>query len=195
MGKEKLEQDGLLWWRVELDREGSIKSCEQVEYASTPGRLVRFVQANAKDLACAAAKAWYAKRLAGYKKNSATRRESRKREGKCIRCSRPKQPERLSALLCVRCCQLAAEAEKLRAQSPRPLKTAAEQHQIFLESMARSRRKRVYANISLVGLLERFDAAGPEAFRAWLVERIEAKAKASNGEDAWSAEPLAEAAE
>jgi hypothetical protein len=177
-----------MWWRVELDKTGAILNCELSAGAHEKQRLVTYIEAETKAEACSGATAWYARRLAGYAKNSKTRREKRTREGKCIRCSQPKEATRMQLLLCLRCKALAAEAEARGAGTPRPARNADEQRQAFLATMERCKRRRAQANVSLVGLLERFDAGGPERFREWLVAEIQRR----SGRDA---EPMAQAAE
>lgn len=76
--------DGLFWWRVEFNADGSIKSLDDVEMAGRDGNLICFVQATTQESAIERGKAWLNRR---WKAKQAAR-------GLCRDCPQPVKPGR-----------------------------------------------------------------------------------------------------
>ncbi len=169
------KQEGLLWWRVELDRDGSIKTCSEIEYASTPERYVRFIQASTRVEACSVAKEWWARRSSRSSACSQARRLELKVAGRCTRC---RERPLCNATHCVRCRDIVNRRNRdLRAGAEREKKALDP-----VEAQARERASHLkfreshperYATLRFVAALKKFDELGPQKFREWLVERIE----------------------
>jgi hypothetical protein len=176
----------MMWWRVEFTGEGGIKSCDQVEATQKGKGRVCFVQASSKAEACDRAKVWHSAILKAKREYNSTRRAKLKAQGVCTACAmRPARPNRKT---CAECGKRLAETSKRtheRSQGkevpflvPAPPTDSKEARARFeasqtafrLKEKAAGRRCSLYAHT----ILAEFDARGPEAFRAWLVEKIEA---------------------
>jgi hypothetical protein len=158
----------MMWWRIELDKSGAIKTCEQVELAAKSTSLVRFVEANSKAEACSDVKSWHRRYLEKARERTRSRIESARAKGMCVGCkARPAKAHRST---CQRCLdQTVKRRRDVRNGAPVRVLLTPEQAQAHVrESKERARRNRV-----LIECLKQFDARGPEAFRAWLVAEIE----------------------
>lgn len=152
----------MIWWRVELDTSGAILKVEQVEYAAQNKRLVRFVEADTKAEACNNAKRWYVAKLARDREIQSTKCKARRDAGLCSKCGRrPGAPRRIWCTLCLE--RKAVESRRWRAGLSVPNHND--------ENIAYARR----AGINAYAALKRFDEIGPVAFRAWLVEKLNAR--------------------
>lgn len=171
------------WWRVELGKDGAIKSCEEVDETSKQGRHVRFVEAQTKAEACSYAKKWYAKNLERDRKRGREKRKILQEQGLCTSCGkRPLETKHL----CI-CCRDRINRRRneryagssllinLDGNPERHLEMR-RQTKLRFEKRQRERVKEqlgaAYA-ISTVRFFKRlFDKLGPERFRAKLCEVV-----------------------
>lgn len=163
--------EGMSWWRVAMDRDGSVHSCEQIELVATPGRVVGYVYVQANDRAAAVAKAraWYERRKEIRRKADQKRSAARKAKGMCRDC-----PAKVCAESMLYCAEhLARHREAVRrhdrgeTRHPRPNPIAAMKHD--------QKRRKLYQHqmMHLGRVLQKFDDLGPSGFRVWLVTEIE----------------------
>jgi hypothetical protein len=162
------EVDGMVWWRVLLDRDGSVRSCEQVEAVEKDGQSAVFVQANNAAQAVMRAKSWLERRRASRRRSEAKRKE-RNRDGICRDCKEP---------VCAtsrRYCQEHLEHHRELGRrwyhgesTPRQERSPLEMQQHVNEQARGYRRQQVQLN----DVLEKYDTLSPRAFRAWLVSEI-----------------------
>jgi hypothetical protein len=168
-----------VWWRVELDKDGSIKTCDAVEASQKGSTYLRFVEAETKAHACTTVKKWYETKKRNAAVQSARAYASRKAAGTCLMCTQPKAPGRAMCELHLR---VHREAEQRRRNGDtshaRPHVPPA------IQLAAERERGRVWARAHggsegrmMRRCLKQFDALGPEAFRAWLVSEIERRTK------------------
>jgi hypothetical protein len=169
----------MLWWRVEFTAEGGIKSCEQVEAVQKNKGLVCFISATTKVDACADAKAWHEQRKAKHRALSAKYNQARLDKGLCQKCGRePRRPGRKTGQKChdatIRC-QRERAAGRPCATAVYETPQAAQQAILTKLKERRARWKKKHGHCELWAhiVLKQFDALGPEAFRAWLVQKIE----------------------
>jgi hypothetical protein len=157
---------GVNWWKVSLDKDGTILGCEQVDEAARGSKLICYIQATSKvDAVC--------------KKYSARIYAQHKDAGQCTRspCKNPARPGRVTCAGCahainVQCAQRRARRKGGDLTDRRKTSTPEARREAELETKRRWRKDK----ITLFGhiVLREFDARGPEGFRAWLVEQIEA---------------------
>jgi hypothetical protein len=177
-----MNEMGMLWWRVVLDKDGSIKECTQVEATGKGGGHVRYLQANTKAEACSYAKAWYEKYKATKREAEVRRLLKCKAEGRCTSCR--KAPARPGKVTCQACCNQVVRRRK-------DVREGREQKREILtpeETLRRVRERQIRCNAqhggslgwTLQKCLKQFDALGPEAFRAWLVAEIERRVPTTN---------------
>jgi hypothetical protein len=180
-------EPGLLWWKLTLDKSGAILSCEQVDQVEANGKLTCYVQATGKVDACARTKAWWEARKARKLAYKTQRRAALAAKGLC-RCGR--RPPKPGGKACQDCLTLgAAQLKRSRDRQKGldvPLKapryaTEAAAIEAYRNAERASKQKNAGPN-KRAGLhcflrghivLAQFDALGPEAFRAWLVQKIE----------------------
>jgi hypothetical protein len=165
----------MLWWRVEFTGEGGIKSCDQVEAVQKNKGLVCYIQATTKAQACQDAKTW----VNGYRERK--REDSRRRmaravaAGKCAQCkTRPSRPNKKTCQFCI---DRTMRAQRERAEGRPKIETKLPDHVIFERRFDKRLREQAnghYCQLRAHIVLQQFDALSPEAFRAWLVEKIEA---------------------
>lgn len=195
-----MSEQGLTWWRVELDKDGGIKTVTEVEEASKGAKLVCFVQATTRAEACSAAVNWWRNRVAKMRANLNERYSKNISAGVCGVCAGPLAET--SSRVCQKHLQQRRDAWKRNYRRSRgdevPLlspryKDADQAAAALRESVTRSEERNRHLHperhrvVLAVTALKRFDELGPVEFRKWLVGIIEAaKAKA---------EPVAEAAE
>jgi hypothetical protein len=156
--------DGLVWYRVRLDRAGKVTSCEQVDSTGDAGMFVFYVRA--KSLEAAGKLAFNAYCAA----NNRRRRARYAAEGKC-RCGRERDGDTLRCSECLAKQPVYEERRKakLRGEPVAPLNVA--------ETYAK-RRESEAAALRLAVLMEVREAWRDQpnngAFTRWLTGQIEA---------------------
>lgn len=172
----------MIWWRIELDSSGAIRSCEQVEANAKNTNLVRFVEASTKAEACSSAKQWWERRKAAQRAARKSLKFERLERGLCL-CGKPIAANR-SQSRCEGCLNDFNEwRSKQRAGETTP-RTAADpvrSRENIRKSNARNFKKRGgSAGVYLRRCLKQFDNLGPEKFRAWLVSEIERRSSGAS---------------
>lgn len=155
-----------MWFRIELDKSGAILACTQVEMSEAGGKLVRYVEAETKTEACKGVKAWFADRKAKQERCRVAKQAERKQRGHCSRCDRKATHGPLCGIHHAR---LQENRRRFREGKTEPRKelTPREAREAYENNRIR---------MALPRVLREFDARGPEAFRAWLVSEISARA-------------------
>lgn len=158
----------MIWWRVVLDKDGSIKTAEQVEYAGQGSKLVRFVEANTKAEACSIAKRWHENRKQIERRCEQKRLAAARSAGMCTRCKCRKA--RKNRVQCERCSEQQAARDPRRGgqRAGFVAKTPEQSFADYTYKNRQSSRLRIHAKVCL----RQFDALGPVEFRAWLVSEI-----------------------
>lgn len=165
-----MSTDGMLWWRVELERDGSVKTCERVEYVATDKTVSRvYVQANNAAQAVAKAKSWYERRKEVRRKSDNKRNAERQTAGLCRNCT-----EKVCARS-VRFCEKhldeanAAQRRWAAGESkpvlvPNPVEAHERQRETHKALL------RQYVQLRVVLMM--FDKMKPKQFRDWLVAEM-----------------------
>lgn len=99
-----------MWYRIELNKDGSIASCEQVEGSLKGGRYVRFFEADSSAGAVAMAALWWHQRTTTSARH-ARRRADMKAKGVCTTCM--VNPAAVDLTECPECI---AEKKRLREE-------------------------------------------------------------------------------
>lgn len=178
-----MEQEPRLmrWWRVELGKDGAIKSCEEVEETSKQGRHVRFVEAETKAEACSSAIRWVEAFRARRREEERRRLARYKSIGKCVSCGKPAD----AGTKCSACAKKQRERNKRLRVGVRVGTTvlspeqALENRRKTANNSQRKNKDRVASVLGIrvttnvVSRFKRlFDELGPEAFRAKLCEVV-----------------------
>jgi N-methylhydantoinase A/oxoprolinase/acetone carboxylase beta subunit len=141
-----------MWYRLEIGKDGSIASCTEVAASFEDGKHVRYVEADSQTEALAKALTWYQEKEAKELAYWARQREidiENMRSSEIRRTAREEQREK-------------DYAARMRAE--RELETARESYAARAQATAR--------RAVLRAVLRRFDADGPNHFRAWLVREL-----------------------
>lgn len=173
-----------MWYRIELNKDRSVRTCVEVECSLNEGRSVHFVEADSKASAIAILAARWDRRTAGNRQALARRRERLKKEGLCRDCGSPRNPGKSR---CDACSQKANNTQWLGRNgqpSTRPRHTTPEAK---AEALVRAREREARASTKNVETkyyrqqqirqyqkcLDAFDRMTPSCFRAWLLAQIE----------------------
>lgn len=177
-----------MWYKVEIDNEGGIKSCVEVEASVAQGRHVRYVEADSRADAIKLVQQWY-RHAERSRRNTNERMRVAKLTGRCRSCMQPRG-EGCTAVYCRTCADRRAERARERfAGAPAINAPRAKTDEERAATLSRSRkgsaggRKRsdllvgggspkgaVYRKLAEV--LAKLDSTTPRAFRAWLVAEI-----------------------
>lgn len=157
-----------MFWKVELDKEGSILSCEAVESKGRSGALIAYIEAETKALACSGAKTWHETRKRKALAYSERVRNDRAKSGKCTNhgCKMP----------CRRCSEKNARYRERKATGTllKPWHETAEQ---ALEAKRTAQRRFARMLIDIRMVQARLNELGPERFREWLRLEVDAREK------------------
>jgi hypothetical protein len=177
-----MTEQGLTWWRGELNKDGGISTLTEVGQASKGSKLVCYVQATTRAEACSKIKAWWERRKGLIRSSSLRVRERRIAAGLCPTCGKaPCAPDRA---LCGPCLQAAVvRAEKVRRRKKgehiphapgwRRFSSAEEAAEAASARRRAQRDKHGHVNVFAPTVLKKFDELGPVKFREWLVGIIE----------------------
>lgn len=174
-----------MWFRIETNKDGSVKSCVEVELSLSDGRRVAYVEADSKEEALQV----FARRWVIRMEKSRSRGRARRRRyiaaGLCCYCG--KEPAR-GGSGCSECRERRkANAAARRAGGPRLMSdrqsmTDGEKELKELEGRRERSRKHREGGLNPYWdgklafareALGHFDATTPRSFRLWLKERIE----------------------
>jgi len=175
-----------MFWRVEIDSEGSIKTCDLAESKGKNGARVIYVEAETKHQACSAAKLWHQRYTASKRERCRRYSDARLASGKCGACG--KEPPKAGCKTCQACIsKINARAKAAKAGlievRPRPspeqvlernrerARRHAERHRrgAYAADVARIERSTRDTYLPVTLLLGKLDELGPEQFRVWLV--------------------------
>lgn len=149
-----------MWYKIVLNKDGSVASCEEAAPSLDEGRCVLFVEAASKQAAIEAAKVRRNSRKLAYDAKL-------KALGLCVDC---RKPAALGKTKCPACIELQRTRDRARANGAYIPLTPEQRSQL------RTGRKHTN-NERLILLYECrrvFDERGAKAFRAWLQSEIDA---------------------
>lgn len=204
MNVDDQEMEGLAWWRVEFGRDGSVKGAQEMEYVSTPTRVVGYVFVRANNKASAVTKAidWYKRYCEKNRRDCQKRRERLDREGLCWHCRKTAVTGDMKT--CPPCAKANADRAKgrrdrlaagdtrdMRRTNPDGIEGIRARVKADTARATQTRRELAGSDTGYkyLTLLRKFDTLGPVAFRAWLVSKIPAMQQDT------AEQPMAEAAE
>lgn len=159
-----------MWYRIELNKDGSVHSCVEAAPSLEQGRLVVFVEAATKALALEA---------------SVVRRRQRKVQydvklknlGLCVNCRRPASHGKTR---CDSCCEQKRSEDRQR-KAGTFVKLTGEQRSALRTGRPKTNNERL---ILLYECRKVFDEQGSKAFRKWLQAQIDASFTAEEREGA-----------
>ena len=165
------------WWRVELGKDGAIKSCDEVEQTSKQGRHVRFVEAPTKADACSFAKRWVENHKKVEHERNLRRAKEAKEKGLCSRCRVNKAAAGIST--CGPCLKK-RNSPRVRPPAFKGSPEEVMEHKLGLRRERNKERRKFVAKViganvdpSVIAVIKRlFDELGPERFRAKLCEVV-----------------------
>jgi hypothetical protein len=179
-----------MWYRIELNKDGSVASCTEVEACVLEGRNVRYVEANSKFLACVLVQKWW-KNRAQENRREKKMADRRFQAGLC-KCGATAKPGRQRCPGCqARSAQLKREVRAGRAPLHGYSRTDAERAQAAFrrqeslkkrndsryekaKQVAGASNPKKARRIALEQALAKFDQLTVDAYRAWLVREIQA---------------------
>lgn len=196
----------MMWWRVVLDKDGSIKSCDQVEASEKGSATIVFIRANSKVEACVDAKEWLL-----HKQDLTKQRWEREKQHKsgtalCSVCSCKRIAEGGRSL-----CRYHLDLARLRAarskrergrntsisasipvseealavfgsgRRPKRYASPEEQRAAFMKANTEAQARSRLLRIQLTTVLEKFDELGARRFRLWLVCEIQERTAKAQG--------------
>lgn len=160
------------WFKIEMGKDGSIFSCEEVAAKGRDGSVVRFYEAATAAEACSSAKAWHEHHKAVKSRINKVAREKAKAAGKCSNCLWRQTASKRS--LCQYCMDRNLNRKKAVAQgAPRRILLTADQVKERVAERSRKYKRRRHFLTKMLSKLDELSPGEALAFRAWLVEKIE----------------------
>lgn len=175
-----------MWFKVTINKDGSVASCEQTDASYESGKTVRYVEADSREQALGIVAQWQRELENARTKNQKYHREIRAR-GICSGCrKRPAEKDRASCELCLakhrkyardyyhgrRTPGLPPQEERVaRYKAARDAKM---QKMAQREGGSYQYARAVVRRDLLAEVLEKFDSMPATAFRAWLAAESEA---------------------
>lgn len=148
-----------MWYRLELNKDGSAASCTEAEGSKRDGKTVLYVEASSKSEAIKLGRAKFFDRLAA-------QRDAALAAGFCGECCVEKAMK--GRTMCARCAEKKLARRQERESRGRPL-TQAETTERRREAFRSSRPGWVPV---LRATLKMFDSLPPAKFRSWLVQQL-----------------------
>lgn len=168
-----------MWFRIELNKDHSVRSCVEVSGSLYEGRSVHYVEAATKELAIALLARDYERQLV--KKRAIGKRRTRRlmSAGLCLKCELPVGDDRSGKSYCASCQKLCtANTKRWRHDGPmaKPrVHSDEEKADIRLKSLAHWSKPRRHqaAQARLLGrVLAAFQSLPADDFKKWLQEEI-----------------------
>lgn len=172
-----------MWFRIELNKDRSVRSCVEVETSTTDGRGVYYIEANTKAEAIQALSSRWERRAEYRRAYLQDRARDRLERGLCAGCDNPRKP---TSSLCAACTEKkAARLRDLRNGAASTRAKRAESTEEKAAAMLRETERRTaaqrlqpshrikYRLLAFQNCLDAFDSMTPRAFRTWLQERVE----------------------
>ena len=155
-----------MWFRVELNKDGSVSTCTHVEARSTEaGRQVYYIEAESDTFACASAVSRYKAYIDRQRESMVERRAARKAAGLCRECQKPVGNGKL------RCAECLAHERDIRYHG-KPAGTRGVVRPVVLEqrleAAGRSQRERILQEVLDAALSMRAGLA----FISWLRNQL-----------------------
>lgn len=171
-----------MWFRIELNKDNSIASCEATSGSRNEGRAVHYVEAESKGSAIALLLSRYASNNEARRKAARTRADALRAEGLCRRCGRNKCS--LGLTTCTDClakrnarhAERAAGAPILdqRATSVNQKLAAQARRQQYdvSKAMRKAAGYLIMVRVAYARCLKSFDEMTPAVYRTWLAEAL-----------------------
>lgn len=186
-----------MWYRIELNKDRSVRSCVEVSGSIKEGRSIHYIEADSKESAIAILARAYEKRLARSREHVRVRTAASAAKSLCVQCGcKIKSQTRVGGARCKKCKKYQVAQHRLRKAGlgrSRPRhKTDADRAASELKVRERGiqHSAEVTAQVNAVGLgrgvynglirdrrrytetLEAFETMTPSRFRGWLVAKI-----------------------
>jgi hypothetical protein len=180
-----------MWYRIELNKDRSVRTCVEVSGSINEGRSVHYIEADSKESAILILTSRYEIRMATGRISSLKTHHARKALGLCVSCPKPAGGPGGTATMCadhaargrIRRAEVKA-GRKLRARHDTPEARAAAQ--LLVQEKEKERRggtpelRKIRVEKAagythrrhLREALEAFDR-DPTSFRGWLVAKIQ----------------------
>lgn len=178
-----------MWFRIELNKDRSVKSCDEVESSVKDGRSVYYIEAPTKELAIKALAARWDRKQERARARYLAKVDLRWTTGKCVNCD---NAARSKALVCDACYAKHSERRRQRLAGVKltrlPAATTPEEKAASVikaressRATQRERNRRYWRRhrrdmklVTLQRALEAFDSMSSTAFKSWLLEEIHA---------------------
>ena len=173
-----------MWFKIELEKDGAIKTCVEVGVSLCEGRHVLYIEADSKEKACAQVAALWRARLARDYARKRAWRDAQTAKGQCTKCVTPAKP---GARMCQRHLDIMKQRDREIRTGQRQAKKLYRINKLSDEQLISVReghmeaervRKRKITMLARNGrettlreCLHRFDQSR-ETFRNWLVAEI-----------------------
>lgn len=168
-----------MWYRIELNKDGGMRSCVEVSGSLLEGRSVHYVEADSKESAIAILASAWVKRKEKLVSNMKARKAAHAAAGLCGLCSRPQVP---GLLLCQKHRDERKTARTDADYSPKrkqrkPKITIEEQALAMARTKERERLRNrtcssLYVRRKILIAVQNTYLANPETFAAWLDAEI-----------------------
>lgn len=159
-----------MFWRVEIDNEGGIFSCDAADAMGRNGRRVIYVEAETKVEACSRAKSWHEHKKDYMRTLSKERRERRIRDGLCVQCGKARSRE--GRRTCTGCANNQSARDKAGPAGREALTPEEAMRRQQEQSKSWHKRRGGSKGTTLRTVLRQFDQLNGDDFRHWLVAEI-----------------------
>jgi hypothetical protein len=180
-----------MWFKVTINKDGSVASCEQVAASLENGKTIRYVEADSAELALQWVNRWQ-RSLHLARERSARYKQEAMAAGMCVTCKRvPAKEGKVSCEACLGDQRQYARDRRLDLREPRGQFSQEEKLRIYQERLARGLKKQknrgantyayaqqVTRRDTLCEVLTKFDACNAVVFRAWLEAEMNAATEA-----------------
>lgn len=178
-----------MWYRIELNKDRSVRTCVEVSGSLNEGRSIHYIEADSKASAIALLAARWQKQMSRQRVYADNRNKELDSKGLCRRCKKRKGSTGTESL-----CRVCADAQNTRLAlvkkgviKPRwrRARTDAERAKLAAASAAKDRATKAIKRLKNPGaehalaerrrytkILEAFESMTPSRFRGWLVAKI-----------------------
>jgi hypothetical protein len=173
-----------MWFKVTINKDGSVASCENVGAALENGKTVRYVEADSSEAALKIVAAWQRDREQRHVRERA-KYQQMKASGLCLHCLKvPRVPDRVHCAACLEWHRAYAR-DRYHGRIDTGLRPEAERAKAFGEARDRKLKKMrerpggnygfaraVTRRELLAEVLKNYDLLPPEEFRVWLSSEL-----------------------
>lgn len=166
-----------MWYKIELNRDQSIKSCSEVDRSLVNGVTVLYIEASSKEEALRIVRERYDRKLKYDRERKRAKRAACAEEGVCSYCKNELEPDRLGKTRCL-ACKERLSGNRLGVRWAKTDKDKISRLKVERAAGRRNDRKRAGNWLRCRrSVLEEVHAAlntmTPSAFRFWLNSKLE----------------------